>query len=199
MQPRARATRDALLAAARELLRTRDFDELSVADLASSAGLSVGSFYGRFRDKASFFDVLQEQLAQQWLAIGLESLRPGSGDGRSAARIVADVAATYVALMRADTGLVRTALRHASIRPESWSPVARVRDAFIAEAVDVLSARLPHLPAARRADRIRFAMQVLFGTGVNAVLNDTGPIRLADPRLERELARVMAAYLELDP
>jgi len=70
VQPRARATRDAMLRVGRALLQERDFDELSIADLAAANGLSVGSFYGRFRDKASFLALLQQQVTEEWLERG---------------------------------------------------------------------------------------------------------------------------------
>ena len=44
-QERSRATRDRLLAAGFGLVETRDFDALSVAEIAAAAGCSVGAFY----------------------------------------------------------------------------------------------------------------------------------------------------------
>ena len=38
-------------------------------------------------------------------------------------------------------------------------------------------------------------MQLLYGTGINALLNDPGPIPLRSKRLERELSRVLCLYL----
>jgi hypothetical protein len=40
-------------------------------------------------------------------------------------------------------------------------------------------------------------MQVVFGMIVNAVLNDPGPLTLADERLPVELTRMVASYLDL--
>src|SRR3569832_1959220 len=54
-QDRAQKTRDRLLAAGFKLLRRKHFDELSVADIARSAGCAVGSFYLRFVDKDQYF------------------------------------------------------------------------------------------------------------------------------------------------
>src|SRR4029453_3630618 len=54
-QARSRATRDALVRAGRNLCEIKDFDELSVAEIAAEAGCSVGSFYSRFSDKDGFF------------------------------------------------------------------------------------------------------------------------------------------------
>jgi AcrR family transcriptional regulator len=102
VQPRARATRDAMLRVGRALLQERDFDELSIADLAAANGLSVGSFYGRFRDKASFFALLQQQVTEEWLERGRAFLALTQGREPDARRIVSQVCAVFVDVMRRD-------------------------------------------------------------------------------------------------
>ena len=197
MQPRAQATRDGLLAVGRTLLATRDFDTLSIAELAAAQQLSVGSFYGRFRDKEAFFAVLQQQVTAEWLqqADALLHQRPW----RSAAQLVAAFCRLAVDTFRRDAGFFRAALKHASTQPESWTPVKQTGLAVAERFEAVLAPLLLHGGATERSLRIRFAVQMLYGTGVNAVLNDPGPLRLSDPRLERELARVMGLYLGLPP
>ena len=41
----------------------------------------------------------------------------------------------------------------------------------------------------------RLVLELLYGTGINALLNDPGPIPLRSKRLERELSRVLCLYL----
>ncbi|MBX3381069.1 MAG: TetR/AcrR family transcriptional regulator [Phycisphaeraceae bacterium] len=50
-QQRSRETRRRILTAANTLLRTRPFGTLSVQEIATAAGCSIGAFYGRFRGK----------------------------------------------------------------------------------------------------------------------------------------------------
>src|SRR5690348_6009918 len=64
-QTRARKTRDKLLAAGFKLLRRKHFDELSVADIARTAGCAVGSFYLRFVDKDQYFLAIAEMRREQ--------------------------------------------------------------------------------------------------------------------------------------
>jgi AcrR family transcriptional regulator len=199
VQRRARATRDAMLSVGRALLQERNFDDVSIADLASANGLSVGSFYGRFRDKASYFALLQQQVTGEWLERGRAALAPARRGEQDARGIVAGVCATFVDVMRRDAGFVRASLKHASTYPGSWTLIRQTGGVFIAEVAAVLGPRLTHLPPAQREPRIGFALQMMFGTGVNAVLNDPGPIPLADARLERELARALTGYLEIGP
>src|SRR4249920_1960197 len=57
-QRRGEQTRDRLIKAGQRLVAKRDFDQMSVADIAEAAGCSVGAFYQRFRDKDAFFGAL---------------------------------------------------------------------------------------------------------------------------------------------
>ena len=75
VQRRAHATRDALLAAGRQLLTRHDVESLAIADIAGACGLSVGSFYGRFRDKETFFAVLQQQITDEWVRDARQALQ----------------------------------------------------------------------------------------------------------------------------
>ena len=52
-QARSRATRDRLVAALDGLLREKDFESITIADLAREAGLAVGTVYRRFENKAA--------------------------------------------------------------------------------------------------------------------------------------------------
>lgn len=198
VQRRAEVTRDALLAAAMRLLHTRDFDQLSIAELAAEGGLSVGSFYGRFRDKEAFVAVLQRRVADGWLAEGERALAAGQDPALSTARFVGRIAEAVVAVFRRDEGFLRASLRHQTTHPGASTPLQQAGRHFADAAADALAPRLGHLPAAQRRPRVRFALQVVYGTCMNAVLNDPGPIRLAEQRMTRELARVMARYLQVD-
>src|SRR4029078_11181547 len=64
-QNRSQKTRDRLLAAGFKLLRRKDFDQLSVADIARAANCAVGSFYQRFFDKDQYFFALAEMRREQ--------------------------------------------------------------------------------------------------------------------------------------
>ena len=195
VQARAHATRDALLAAGRTMLANGDFDSLSIAELAAASKLSVGSFYGRFRDKEAFFEQLQEQVTAEFLLAARQALLPKDGQASTAEAIVTSVCAMVIDGFRKDAGYVRAALRHASTQPASWSPIQSAGRQVVQEVIAVLGPKLAHIAPAQRAGRIRFAMQLLYGTGINAVLNDPGPTPLRSKRLERELSRVLCLYL----
>jgi len=70
-QARSRATRDKIVAAFEQLLRTKSFENISVAELAQHAGVSVGAVYRRFENKDSLipviFELYQDRL-MEWVA-----------------------------------------------------------------------------------------------------------------------------------
>ncbi|MBR9835474.1 MAG: TetR/AcrR family transcriptional regulator [Alphaproteobacteria bacterium] len=57
-QARAVRTRQKLMDALDRLLREREFENISVSDIAEEAGVAVGSLYSHFRDKTAFLEAL---------------------------------------------------------------------------------------------------------------------------------------------
>jgi hypothetical protein len=55
---RGRKTYAALVETGFQLLESRDFESISIAELARSAGYSIGAFYARFDSKDEFFHAL---------------------------------------------------------------------------------------------------------------------------------------------
>ncbi len=186
-----------MLAAGRVLLASRDFGSLTIADIAASAGVSVGSFYGRFRDKEAFFAVLVQESIETWLLQANEVLSTASARGRGSAETVADMVKVVAGIYRRNQGVIRAILKYASTHPDSWTPARQAGVDFKSAVTAVLGPQLGHIADAQRELRIQFAMQLLLGTLVNTVLNDPGPVKLADPGLERELTRALCAYLEI--
>ena len=61
-QARAERSGRAIVAALLDLLRERDYNDITVAELAQQAGLSVGGFYARFASKDALLPVVAEHL-----------------------------------------------------------------------------------------------------------------------------------------
>ena len=60
-QVRSLRTMNKILDAAASLLEEKLFEEISISEIASRAGCSVGAFYGRFKDKESLLISLDEK------------------------------------------------------------------------------------------------------------------------------------------
>jgi AcrR family transcriptional regulator len=116
-QARSDASLARILKAARELLETSSFEELSVAGLARRARSSVGAFYGRFADKQALLEQLAEVYAGEAHAAvqAFAGARAqGAGDLEGELEAVVDFAIHF---HRERAGVVRALLLEARARP----------------------------------------------------------------------------------
>lgn len=142
-QKRSEATLARILDAARTLLAVRDIDEVTVEDIASEAGVSVGALYTRFRSKdellTHLLDVTQRSQAER-LAEVLAEARWGTVDlaGR-----VTWLVEQLQASARAQPGLIRAVFA----RLLSQSPALNAGPAALnARSVALLAAWLQAAP-----------------------------------------------------
>ncbi len=65
--PRNENIKDYILDATKELLKTRSFSEISLAEIANAAGISKGTLYYHYKNKSEiFFDLTDQYLNEQW-------------------------------------------------------------------------------------------------------------------------------------
>jgi AcrR family transcriptional regulator len=192
-QARSRAMRDAIVREGKKLCEIKDFDELSVAEIALAAGCSVGSFYSRFTDKDGFFRALVSDAAQR----DTSSTRPPVNDpNQPIDEILAEVIAATLAAYRKRRGLIRATIRRSMVEPTLWEPSRKRGKEHADRLVAHLSLSFPGDPNLER--RVRFACQMLYGTLNNAVLIAPGPLQLDDEDLESELLRAFRRII-MDP
>jgi AcrR family transcriptional regulator len=175
----------------------QDLGTLSVAQLTRDAGMSVGSFYARFEDKDAWFAellrVAGEAVLRDTQAL-LGSARWARAEGeRKAALIVRHL----VAVHRTHRGIFRAAHFDSARSTLYWPQLHAYGRRIGDEVCQALADHMRGLSPARRRERVGIALQVVFGTLVNAVLHDPGPIALNDARMERELTRVFLGVVRL--
>jgi len=94
-----------ILAAAEHLVRTQGVHALSMNDVATAAGVGVGTVYRRFDDQAGLVEALmdqREQQLQQGMAHGPPPLGPGAAASeriRAFLHAYVDILDTYAPLM----------------------------------------------------------------------------------------------------
>lgn len=64
-QIRSQKTLDNIIKSSLELVAARSYEEVSIADIAEHASMSVGGFYSRFENKEALFKTLYGQLAAE--------------------------------------------------------------------------------------------------------------------------------------
>ena len=183
-QSRARQTRDRLLAAGFRLLRRKQFDELSVADIARAAGCSVGSFYVRFVDKDQFFLAIAESFRAQRRS-DLESLYDDTGRDSLVERALARELAVVVD----HANLWRAALRKSVAEPAFWEDFREMGRQSVRRFLERHAQLLGRALSDVETEQIRFAFQVVRGTLNNTLLNQPGPLQLEDPVFKRQIER----------
>jgi AcrR family transcriptional regulator len=190
---RAGRTTEALLQAGLSLLRARTPDGITIQDLCAQANVTTGAFYGRFESKDAFFKALHAVSAKAAHVKGLSTiaaLSETAGDVQTAVRAL-------LREIRQSSLRVEGLLRASMLEPqgEAWQRIKTLRYEFVEAAVPVLLALSGAAPSAPAARRIRIAFQFAVASIVNAVVNDPGPLRLASPEFDEELARAFCAYL----
>jgi AcrR family transcriptional regulator len=197
-QVRSLLKHQALLEAGRRLLDTQDLGSLSVAQLTRGAGMAVGSFYSRFADKDAWFAELLRVTGEQVLADTADLLAGARWQRAPDERKVAMLVRHIVGIHRTHRGIFRAA-HFDSARSQLYWPQLHAFGRRIADAVHgALYTRMRRVPARQRRLRVGVALQLVYGTLVNAVLHDPGPLKLADRQIEAELTRVFLQAVRLD-
>jgi AcrR family transcriptional regulator len=107
-QARSRATLDRILAATRELLEAKTFDEISISEIVARARSSVGAFYTRFPDKAALLDHLDELYARRMVECAEAVASERGGSDTTLVEDVRGLVTFLVRLHRIQPGLLRT-------------------------------------------------------------------------------------------
>lgn len=197
VQHRSRAKQAALITAGIRLLESRDYHSLSIAELTAANGVSVGAFYARFSGKDAFFNAVQRQVFADVEAEARALFAPERWEGRQASEVLDAFVEFFAALIRRHRRVIFAALQREAVQPDAWTAMRQSGAAVATPFLAVIGPKLAHLAPDERLGRVGFALQMLYGTLINALLHDPGPLPLDDPRLTGELQRALAAYLGL--
>lgn len=109
-QARSAATMERFVAATRELLEERSFEDITVADIVNRAERTVGSFYARFEDKDAVLSLLLDRLDARIRDLVRAFCDPVRWDGAPVADFVAESVKLNVHTYRRSGPLFRAAL-----------------------------------------------------------------------------------------
>jgi AcrR family transcriptional regulator len=196
---RGRDTLDRIVEAASALLDEKEFADVSVAEIMARAGMSVGSFYTRFRNKAALLPYLYERYDTGLVGTTGSILRPEEWEGLSLAERVARLVSLAVGSYREHKGLWRAILVHASPDDSIVTPAhRRRRRKLVRELAALLLARREELSHPSPEQAAEFALVLLFATCKDQILLEErshGTPTVSDSRLKAELTRTLLAYL----
>jgi AcrR family transcriptional regulator len=193
-QKRSRHTAERFVAAALDLLKSRTFAELSVAEIAAAAERSVGAFYQRFGSKDDFLEVLLvaffERGAEQATLLKEEA---------SGSEMLDKILSCSFEELLANRNLWHAGLQRSAAEPGFWArfDAVRRRTADLDLSAIERSAGKPLDRPARY--RLALARQVFNSVINNQIINAPGPLRLEDPEFSPELRKVAVQIACLNP
>ncbi len=183
-QTRARKTRDRFLAAGFKLLRRKHFDELSVADIARTAGCAVGSFYLRFVDKDQYFLAIAEVRREQ-----SRGLLATWYEGATLESVVKKAVVRELEFVLEHPNFWRAALRKGATDPTFWQEFRELGRESVVRYIDCHSQLLGRALTEEEIERVRFAFQMVRGTLNNTLMNQPGPFQLEDEVFRSQMER----------
>ena len=200
-QARSQATLERFVDATDELLATRRFEDITVADIVARAERTVGSFYARFDDKYAVLHVLVDRLEERVADVVRAFCDPVRWEGRSTAEFVEESVQLNVAAYRRSTSLFRASLTAAASderfrerRARTLQQCAELQKQFLLGRAHELGCADP----ARASDQVfelvtaTLDHELLFGR-----FTTTSPA--TDHELQRELTARALAVLGLAP
>lgn len=197
-QARSQATFRALIMAGRKALEQKNFDAVTIEDIAQAAGVSVGAFYGRFANKEAFFSAIQEiTVAEIQGQLGRLLANPTVAAAGDAAFMHA-IGRFWVNIYRSNRGLYLAAFKHSSSMPGAWTPFKRLGwHCAGLVCAQLLPRGLKTGGRSATEQDVRAAFQFVNGLLVNAVVNDPGPISLAEPAMEDMVGRFLCSFFAI--
>ena len=183
-QKRGQVTYDALLDTAFAMLEHKEFDEISVAELAQKAGYSVGAFYARFRSKDELFDAMVLRHVENRRDVRRRQFATAN-DSALLHELLDETVRYYWNRRR----FWRAALIRSIREPEFWAPMRTLSHEFADALLARLRARAGRALAAREEANVRFAVQLAFGLINNTILNRPGPFFLEQELFVENLVR----------
>lgn len=194
-QLRGKRSADALLESGRLLLRTHTMEDLTIQQLCDKANLTTGAFYRRFVSKDAYFKALQA-FAIQDASEGYSRLLALLDErewllDEGILLIVSNIRLWYCK----HEGIVRASQMHRRRDALSWEPIKQAGSHHVNQLVQRVAKMCCQPNSTDLLLRISFGFQVVFGTMTNAVINNPGPLDLANKTFEVELSRIFCGYL----
>jgi AcrR family transcriptional regulator len=196
-QLRSEQTHEKLLQAGLKLLRSKSFDDISIAQIANCAGCSVGSFYLRFRNKEAFFEFLIESI-NGTLQEGVRSkLTEEKVKDLTLAQTVRLCVDHYVETNRQFESVIRAAMQYSINGSDDWQPVRDNGLMLHAHYIDLIVGKLKKSTHQEARQQLYVGLQIISGHLVNSIAHPVKTLPLEDPDLSYWLFEVVMHCLKL--
>ncbi|MHC5063368.1 MAG: TetR family transcriptional regulator [Planctomycetota bacterium] len=199
-QERSRRTAQSIVEAARELFTEHEYEQVSVAEIAAQAQVSVGCLYARFPDKAALaLAVEADVLGRARRAIG-RAMDPTALSAEDVAGVLRSYVRTMLRFFRRHRRLMRT-LSLRTRRDERYSMLEQVQE-FNRFAHGMLCRRLlerrREINHPRPEEAARFGIMMISAAAREMIFYGESRANLSTIKgreLEAELLRAFCGYL----
>lgn len=198
-QQRSEETHKKLLDAGLTLLNSGSFEEISIAQIASHAGCSVGSFYLRFRNKDAYFEFLVDGLCDALRMEAQQQLTIESVKVLSLAQTVCFCVEHYIQANRKNRGLIRAALLYGMNGSDDWQPIREIGLMLTARYIELMVSKLrrPDTEAARK--QLLNGLQIMSSHLINSIAHPVVELSLDHPDLCHWMYEMVMHSLKVTP
>jgi len=200
-QARSQQTLERLLDSAEALIADKGFDDVTVADLATRAGFSVGAVYSRFRDKRAVLHGVQERFVEEARLTVEAAFDADRWEDASIEEIVGEFVEFLVEIHRERGGVLRELL----LGTRHDSRMADRKESLVAHVGEHLWAILqPRAEAIRHPDpeaAVGFGLRLILAALEQTILRAEASVYgvpRSDEKLATELTRAFLGYLDVE-
>ncbi len=194
MQKRSKKTYDALIKTGFRLLKKREWDSITVAELSRLAGYSVGAFYARFRSKEELLDALAAHHRNERKA-SLDHFFSSHNDDDN---FIDDLIKDIVHYQWNNRNFWRTAQVRGMRDPEFWAPMRQGGHDVATKTIKMLSKQADRPLTDEEEINVRFAFQITFGLLNNTIINRPGPLFMNQKLFIEKLIRAFRLVSNYD-
>ncbi|WP_306253649.1 TetR/AcrR family transcriptional regulator [Parvularcula sp. IMCC14364] len=201
LQSRSIQTRNKIVAAFEALLKEKAFENISVAEIADKAGVSVGAIYRRFENKDAFIPLILEAYKKRIEAFAADPanhLEPDIQAGLFPA--LQEMTRLAWRFLEKDANLLRAAFIHARTRPdlvgEEWDDLLAVSAAGYAQLLRLFAEEIQRPDINEAAAMTLYLLNV--GISEYGLYPKEGPaavLALPPEMFTKSLARAIYGYL----
>ncbi|MGW8370067.1 MAG: TetR/AcrR family transcriptional regulator, partial [Gammaproteobacteria bacterium] len=192
-QNRSRKTYEAFISTGFKLIEKDEFETITIARLAESAGYSVGAFYARFESRDEFLEAMvAHHLVERDLA-RRQILQTASHEAL-VETLVADLVHYYWRRRR----FWRAVLMRSSSDVEFWKPINHNGKQFVTLLTERIEADAGRPLTESEAANIGFATHIVLGMINNRIVNRPRPSLIGHTTFVDNLARAFRLVADYD-
>lgn len=183
-QARSRKTYEALIAAGFRLLEDREFEAITIANLAEAAGYSVGAFYARFKSKDEFFEAMVAHHIQVRTAAQEKLLATASHD-----ELIGEWIDSIVKYYWKRRAFWRAVLMRSTNDPEFWAPIDRNAGQFVPSLKARIARDVGRQLTKSESTNVGFAVHMVLSILNNRIVNRPRPSLIGHSTFVANLTR----------